>query len=199
MKTATRNKFSVRHLIAGASLSVLMMPVCASASDDIQQSITLQATVEKTCIFDTLFDSSVTIPIADSAPVTTPIELSPAAITCNTPTDIELVSTSGGIAHEAHGSVFLSDLPDTHYASGINYIAEITSPATGADPVVTLDTSSEDFGNQTTTAFQVGFDAPSTAPNTQLTLTITPQAIDQNKVLRGGVYEDTLTIIISPQ
>lgn len=199
MKTENRTKFTIRHLVASASLSLLITPIHANAADDLEQSVTLQATVEKTCTFDTPFQSSVTIPIIDGAPDTTPIELTPASITCNTPADIAVTSLSGGIVHEAHRGPFVSPLPDTNYATGIDYAAEITSPSAGSGPLVTLDTSGTEFGQLADSGMQLGFDAASTAPDTQLTLKITPQEIDQNKVLQGGAYEDTLTVVISPK
>jgi hypothetical protein len=144
-------------------------------------------TVSKVCTIGgvaTPAADTATIPVSATGVVnTTAIAKSYTNVACNTPSDLQLTSQSGGVKSTATAPSGFTNI--------INYSASATfSSATATVNTATTPTAA---GPEPGTAVST----TGATPSGTMSLTITPQTSAQPLV--AGTYADTLTITITPQ
>ena len=151
-----------------------------------QQDIAITATVTKACTVNNAAagtPGSAVIPISVGGTVTTtPIVSNFSNVACNTPSNLQLTSLTGGVLN--------GTAPGSGFTSIINYTASATwNSVTASVNTATLGTAS---------SAESGAIAPvATANSGNLSVTITPTA--NALPLTFGSYSDTLRVTLTPQ
>ncbi len=198
-------RFTARTLLAGGAVGfALALGATATWANSIEdcsafngnslcEELTITAEVPTSCELAGFDTYNLTMNVADgnlSGSSTT------STFTCNTATDIQLVSVNGRMQHSAH------DLPqiqaDNTLLSGsefTSYFDYTASVSDGGNELYSLDTATVDPGEAP--GMQEAYGVHAATASTTLALTVTPQ--QPSATLQSGTYEDTLIVVIAPR
>jgi hypothetical protein len=198
-------RFTARTLLAGGAVGfALALGATATPANSIEdcsafngdslcEELTISAEVPTSCELAGFDTSDLTMSVADgqlSGSSTT------STLTCNTATDIQLVSVNGRMQHSVHDEApFAAEntlLSGSEFTSYFDYTASVSG---GGSELFSLDTASVDPGQAP--GLEEAYGVDTATASTTLTLTVTPQ--QPSATLQSGTYEDTLIVVIAPR